>query len=112
IEGYKVPADSATKWAAYCGGSPGVAHVLAQNLVNNPEDILRPGGLDDLWKRYVAGYRDPDDPQVKLRTKVLQYISLFKRFGFEKHVAGEGEEISNIIGHRDPTFSTDRFKEI
>lgn len=112
IEGYNVPADTAKRWAVYCGGSPRVAHVIAQNLVNNPEDILRPSALENIWKRYVAGYRDPDDPQVKLRSRVLQYLSLFKRFGFEKFVKGEAEEICNIIGRLDGTFSLDRFKEI
>jgi len=112
IEGYKVPVETARQWAVYCGGFPHVAHVLAQNLVNNPEDILRPGTLEDIWNRYVAGYQDPSDSQVRLRSKVLQYLSLFKRFGFEKHVAGEAEGICDIIRRPDPAFSSDTFREI
>ena len=112
LEGYKLPTDVAKRWAPYCGGSPRVAHVLAQNLVNNPEDVLRPGASEDIWQRYVAGYRNPSDPQIKLRAKVLQYVSLFKRFGFEKYVAVEAEEICEIIRRRDGAFSSDRFHEI
>ncbi len=47
-----------------------------------------------------------------MRSKVLHYISLFKRFGFEKYVARESEEICDIIARRDRTFSSDRFNEI
>jgi hypothetical protein len=111
LSSYGVPAEAATRWSAFCGGSPRVAHVLGANLQNNPEDLLRPGPLENVWERYVVGYDDPNAPHVKDRRRVLLYLGLFKRFGFEKFVAGEGDEIQRIIARDDSRITSAYFRE-
>ena len=112
ISSYGVPEEAAKRWSAFCGGSPGVAHVLGANLANNPDDLLRPGPLENVWERYVVGYDDPNAQHVKDRRRVLLYLGLFKRFGFEKFVAAEGDEIQRLIERDDSHISSAYFKEI
>ena len=109
---YGVPEEAANNWSTFCGGSPRVAHVLGQNLVNNPDDLLRPGPLENVWDRFVVGYDDSNAQHVKDRRRVLLYLGLFKRFGFEKFVAVEGDEIQRLIERDDSHISSAYFKEI
>jgi hypothetical protein len=109
---YGAPEEAAKRWAEYCGGSPRVAHVLGANLANNPQDLLRPGPLENIWERYVVGYDSPNDAHVKTRRRVLLYLSLFRAFGFEKYVAGEGEEIQKLIQSADASVTPAYFKEV
>ena len=107
IQGYQIPADQADRWAELCDGSPRVAHVIGQNLLDHPEDLLKPSGTVDIWERYIVGRADPNSQEVKNRRRVLRYIALFKRFGFERSVVDEAQAIAQKIG-----IEWDEFQEI
>ena len=107
IQGYQIPADQANRWAELCDGSPRVAHIIGQNLLNHPEDLLKPSGTVDIWERYIVGKADIDKQEVKNRRRVLRYIALFKRFGFERSVVDEAQAIAQKIG-----IEWDEFQEI
>ena len=58
IQGHNIPTDQADRWAEFCGGSPMAAHAIAQNLLNNPEHLLRSPGTVNIWERYIVGRAD------------------------------------------------------
>lgn len=110
--GYGIPKDQADRWARECSGSPRVAHVVGWNLINNPEDMLKPPGTIDVWERYIVGSDDPSDPEVRLRRIVLRHLALFKRFGYGRPVAIEARAIAGMIQKADPQITWPRFQEI
>ena len=102
----------ANRWAELCSGSPRVAHVIGENLVNHPEDLLKPPGTVDIWERYIVAGDDPDSEQTEQRRLVLQYLALFKRFGYERSVASEAEAIANKIAEADNRITKHQFQSI
>ena len=94
----------ADRWGELCSGSPRVAHVIGENLVNHPEDLLKPPGTVEIWERYVAAGDDRE--KTDHRRLVLQHLALFKRFGYERSVAKEAETIAKKIeaANRDITL--------
>ena len=102
----------ANRWAELCSGSPRVAHVIGENLANNPEDLLKPPGTVDIWERYIVAGDDPNSEQTEQRRLVLQYLALFKRFGYERSVASEAEEIAKKVKEADNRITSDKFKSI
>lgn len=107
-----IPDAEANRWAELCSGSPRVAHVIGENLENNPEDLLKPPGTVDIWERYIVAGDDPNSEQTEQQRLVLQYLSLFKRFGYERSVASEAEEIAKKVKEADNRITSDKFKSI
>ena len=107
IHEYQIPVDQANRWADLCDGSPRVAHVIGQNLLNNPEDLLKPPSTVNIWERYIVGRASPDSQEVKDRRRVLRHIALFKRFGHERSVVREAEAIAQKAG-----IEWNKFQEI
>ena len=112
IQSYNIPKDQADKWSQECSGSPRVAHVVGANLVLNPDDILKTPGTVNIWDRYIVGTDDRNSLDVRQRQAVLQYISLFKRFGYGTAVIKEATSIANLINKHDPQITWPRFQEI
>jgi len=112
IQGYGVAKERADIWEERCGGSPRVAHAIGTNLVNNPDDVLKPPDTVNLWERFIVGYDNPDDQLVKQRWVVLRYIALFKRFGMGAPLIAEARFISELVEKSDPQITWDRFREI
>lgn len=102
----------ANRWAELCSGSPRVAHVIGENLVKHPEDLLKPPGTVDIWERYIVAGDDSNSEQVEQRRLVLQYLALFKRFGYERSVASEAEVIFNEIKKADDRITEHKFQSI
>ena len=111
IEGYQIPSDVARRYAEFCSGSPLVAHVIGENLLNHPEDLLKPLGSVNIWERYVVG-NSRDSQEVKERQRVLRYIALFKKFGFEKSVKKDAQAIAKKIEAAYPQITWPIFQEI
>ncbi|MCH7605405.1 hypothetical protein IID24_05455, partial [Patescibacteria group bacterium] len=112
IQRYGVQKDQASRWAELCGGSPRVAHVIGWNLKNNPDDILKPLDTVNIWDRYIVGRDDPQSQEVRQRKLALQYIALFKMFGFGKPVSKETEAIAALLMRDDPLLTLPRFRQI
>ena len=107
VREYQIPADQANRWVELCDGSPRVAHVIGQNLLNNPEDLLKPPSTVNIWERYIVGRANPDSQEVKDRRRVLRHVALFKRFGYERSVVREAEAIAQKSG-----IEWNKFQEI
>jgi hypothetical protein len=111
IEIYEIPSDQAHRYASLCEDSPRVAHVIGQNLRDNPEDpLLRPGNVD-VWGRFIAG-RGEAPQRVERRKRVLTYLSLFKRFGYKAPVDVEGRAIQKLIQSAYPEITWEVFQEV
>ena len=102
--------DQADRWGELCGGSPRVAHVIGENLVKHPEDLLKPPGTVEVWERYVAAGDDRE--KTEQRRSVLQHLALFKRFGYERAVAKEAEAIAKKIEAANPDITSHAFENI
>ncbi|MBN2209459.1 MAG: hypothetical protein JW759_09205 [Candidatus Coatesbacteria bacterium] len=97
IESYGLPKEHATRWSELCGGSPRVAHVIGYNLKENPDDVFREPDTVRIWERYIAGYGDPERPEAQRSRRVLEYLSLFKRFGYGRDFVHEGQHIASMV---------------
>lgn len=112
IEEYEVPRDESRRWAELCDGSPRVAHVIGQNLKNNPDDIFKQPDTVNVWDRYVVGGDEAQSEAVAQRRVVLQHIALFKRFGYGKPLTAEGQAVAKLIAAANPQITWPRFQEI
>jgi hypothetical protein len=112
IAGYGVPEDQARRWAELCDGSPRVAHVVGLNLKQNPDDLLKQPDTVDLWNRYIAGNDAPNGPTVAERRTTLEYIALFKRFGFDGMLASEAQAIAALVQEDNPAITWPQFRRI
>ena len=111
IREYNIPTDQADRWAELCDGSPRVAHVIGWNLVNHPEDLLNPSTVN-IWERYIAAGDAPNSERTEQRRLVLQHLALFKRFGYERSVAGEAQAIAKKIEEANPQITLSKFEDI
>lgn len=109
---YGVPAIDAKRWAEFCGGSPRVAHVIGENLKNDPADILKSPATIDVWNRFIAGGDTLGSEKVEERRLALQYLALFKRFGFLPPVQDEARAIAKLIESANPKITWTRFNQI
>ena len=94
---YGVPEDQRPKWVGFCRPSPRAAHIIGQNLSENPDDILRSPDTVPVWDRYIASRIRLGSDEFKERKNVLLWLSLFKKFGHERSYAHEMEIIKNHI---------------
>ena len=99
-------------WAGWCSGSPRVAHLVGENLKNNPDHVLKSPADVPIWDRFIIGHKEMDSGEAKQRLVVLRHIALFHRFGFESPVSEEGEFICSLVKEADQTMTWGRFQEI
>lgn len=112
ISSYIDAKDEAKRWAAWCSGSPRVAHAVGQNLQRNPDDILKPPATVPIWERFIAGYEDANSEINQQRLIVLRHLALFHRFGFQSPVSDEARFISDIVKKMDPNITWGKFQSI
>jgi hypothetical protein len=96
------------RWVGICEGSPRVAHAVADNLVANPQDLLRPPST--IPARYVHGYGERDQALARQVDCVTQHMALFSRFGYEAPVGSEARYIADLIHSVDQTIGWGAFK--
>lgn len=112
IQDFGAPEDIADRLAQLCSGSPRVAHVIGFNFRADSDDLLRPLDIIDIWRRYIAYRDDPDSQVVRERRIVLQYIALFKRFGYGQSVDLEARFISELVATADSMITWMKFQQI
>lgn len=100
LRDHDISENDARRWAEFCEGCPRVAHVLGENLRLNRGDLLNEPATVEVWNRFIVGYDDPDSEEVRLRKQVLQFVSLFERFGFDSPVEEEARFIADLAGLR------------
>ena len=71
LKTYDLDGATVTRWAELCEGSPRVAHVIGQNLRDDPDDPLKSDGVARIWDRFLAGDIKSDTEQYRRRHLVL-----------------------------------------
>jgi hypothetical protein len=94
---YGVPEMNARRFVQFCDGSPRAAHILGQNLRDNPEELLRPLDTVQVWHRWIAGPDMISSDTFDKRLRVLLWLSLFKRFGYGSPFDHEAKLIARKI---------------
>lgn len=100
IQGYIGNDPHIPQWVEWCKPSPRVGHVVGDDLKNNPQNLLKSPDYVDVWGRYIAG-RETDPAEIERRRKILPWLSLFKRFGFESPHSDEAKRIAKLVGHNE-----------
>ena len=112
IQDYQIPRVDVHRWAEFCSGLPGVAHMIGANLKTNQENLLVPLSTTKFWERCIVGGDDSTNQDVADRWPVLRYIALFKQFGFKGNVSDEFRTISEIVKNAFPLITRQRLKKI
>lgn len=111
IKSYGEDRDQAERWAEFCENSPRVAHVIGQNLRDNPDDLLKIPGNVDIWGRFLSNKSDTPE-KIQNKKRILEYLSIFKRFGFGKPVINEAQLVHKLINEDYPNITWAIFTEI
>lgn len=112
IQQYGVEKSVADRFAEYCGGSPRVGNVVGWNLQNNPNDPMRPLDTGNVWNRFIEQNDPPSSDAVVHRKLVLQYLALFKKFGYGEPYQNEARFIAGQVAAANPQITWARFQEI
>lgn len=94
---YKVDKNKLKKWAYFCESSPRAAHMLGQNLQNNPDDVLMSSDTVSAWDRCIADKLEFGTEDFKKRRRIMCWISQFKKFGFGGSYDKEFQKIANLV---------------
>ncbi len=101
-----------SNWAAWCEGSPRVAHAVGDNLKRKPEDILKSPATVPIWERFILGHERPDSQSAREHLIVMRHLALFQRFGFEHPVSEEAQFLSAWLREAEPNITWARFQSI
>ncbi len=112
IQDYQIPKVDVHRWAEFCSGLPGVAHMIGANLKTNQENLLVPLSTANFWEWCIVGGDDSTNQDVVDRWSVLRYVALFKQFGFKGNVSDEFSTISKIVKNAFPLITPQRLKKI
>ncbi|MYK18214.1 hypothetical protein F4055_08615, partial [Candidatus Poribacteria bacterium] len=114
IQEYGVPEFQADRHTDLCSGSPFVAHHVGKTLANFSGDASKVLSEDYIYQRFYIDFEKEklSDSEVKLRQRVLRHIALFKQFGFEGDVSGEGVAIAEKVKEVDGSTTPMMFQEI
>ena len=100
IQHYEVPKFQADRHTDLCSDSPFMANHVGKVLAHSSGDASEILSQDTIYKSFYIdfGRETPDYQEVKERRRVLRYIALFKRFGFERSVVAEAQAIAQKVG--------------
>ena len=114
IQGYEISNGQADQYIDFCDGSPKMAHHVGKTLVSYPSDPSQLLTDDYLYQSFYIDFEreDPNSQEIQERELVLQYLALFKRFGFERTVAPEAQAIATKVKVANPLITWSRFQQI
>ncbi|MDE0041014.1 MAG: hypothetical protein OXT74_03195, partial [Candidatus Poribacteria bacterium] len=113
IQGYNVSNEQAERYLEFSGGAPRMAHHVGRTLESDPGDPSELLTDDYLYKSFYIDFRseDSDSQESEERESVLQYIALFKRFGFERSVVSEAQAIAKKVEADNPLMTWSKFQK-
>ena len=114
IQGYDISSDQADRYREFCDGSPKMAHHVGKTLASYPSDPSQLLTDDYLYQSFYINFRreNLNSEDAQQRELALQYIALFKRFGFAQSVSSEALDIAKKVQNSDPAITTSRFQRI
>ena len=114
IQEYGVSREQADLYLEFCDGSPRMAHRTGEILASHPGDPSQLLSDDYLYQSFYIDFsrEDPNSQEVQQRELVLQYIALFKRFGFGQLVVDDAKAIAEKLKEADEQITWSRFQKI
>ena len=114
IQGHKISKEQADLYLEFCDGSPRMAHHTGKILVDDRENPSRLLSDDYLYQSFYVDFAREElkSPEIQQRELVLQYIALFKRFGFGGPVIADAQAISEKVREANPLVTWSRFQKI
>ncbi len=114
IQEYGVPEEQTELYLQFCDGSPRMAHHTGKILDSHPGDPSLLLSDDYLYRSFYVDFsrEDPNNREIQQRELVLQYISLFKRFGFGPLVVDDAQAIAEKVKEADKQITWSRFQKI
>ena len=114
IQGYGISEEQADLYIEFCDGSPRMAHHTGNIIANHPGAPSQLLSDDYLYKSFYIdfGREDPDSSEVRERELVLQYIALFKKFGFGGPVIADAQAIAKKVQETSLLTTWGRFQKI
>ena len=114
IQGHGISEEQAEQYIEFCDGSPRMAHHTGKVLVSHPGDPSQLLSDDYLYKSFYVDFEreNLDSPEVQQRELVLQYIALFKRFGFGGPVIADAQAIAEKVQVANPLVTWSKFQKI
>ena len=114
IQGYEISSEQADRYLGFCDGSPRMAHHVGRTLESYPGDPSQLFTDDYLYRSFYIDFRkeDSNSQEIQQRELVLQYIALFKRFGFERSVVPEAQALATKVKVANPLITWNRFQQI
>lgn len=114
IQGYGISEEQADLYIEFCDGSPRMAHHTGNIIANHPGDPSQLLSDDYLYKSFYIdfGREAPDSSEVRERELVLQYIALFKKFGFGGPVVADAQAIAKKVQETSLLTTWGRFQKI
>ncbi|MDD9974900.1 MAG: hypothetical protein OXU27_12885 [Candidatus Poribacteria bacterium] len=110
IQGYGISKEQADLYLEFCDGSPRMAHHTGKILGDDPGNPSQLLTEDRLYKSFYD-FGDTQE-EVQQRELVLQYIALFKRFGFGGPVVADAQAIAKKAQEANPLITWSRFQQI
>ena len=80
LESYGVPRPHLARWCKICKQSPRTAHIVGEHLKHNSSQIDQMD-VRCVWDLHIASKTPKDSDEFKMRKKILQRISSFRRIG-------------------------------
>lgn len=102
--------EHADLYVEFCDGSPRMAHHTGKVLTEYPGEPSQLLSDDYLYRKFYD-FGDSQE-EVQQRELVLQYIALFKRFGFGGPVIADAQAIAKKIQEANPLITWSRFQKI
>ena len=112
IRGYNVSNEQANRYIEFSSGSPRMAHHVGRTLGSDAGDPSQLLTDDYLYKRFYTDSRieDSNSQEIQQMESILQYIALFKRFGFERSVVAEAQAIAKKIEEHNSQINWSNFQ--
>lgn len=105
---YGIEKNLASHIASFCEGYPRIAHSIGKNFISKNEVL---DNLDDILKSLIIG-NETDQDNIKNIICVMQYFSIFKKFGFSDLFEDEKNIILNLIKYEIPTLTSINLENI
>lgn len=108
VSEYNIEKSLASHIASFCEGYPRIAHYIGKNFIANQEVL---DNLDDILKSLIIG-NETDQDNIKNIICVMQYFSIFKKFGFSESFEEEKNIVLNLIKYELPNLTSINLENI
>lgn len=105
---YNMERPLASHLASFCEGYPRLAHYIGKNFIANREVL---DNLDDILESLIIG-SETNQNNIKNIICVMQYFSIFKKFGFSESFEEEKDIVLNLIKCELPNLTSINLENI